>query len=184
MYIVYSEEHSDAVYELSGFLVSKCGIACDMDQYHTLDNIPHWGVWIQGRIETLAKHKGFVLLVCSHTMYQQLSELNVSQIKMKFGDIDSLALNNLIKGPATTHCVIPVCLEELNKKIVPISLRDRIVYHLSYSTLMQVAENNVETILDKPELESLRSLVFRLRGEKEVIKPSLGKCYHLCHYNV
>ena len=43
---------------------------------------------------------------------------------------------------------------------------------------------NVKSIMEIPELESLRSLVFRLRGEKEVIKPPLGKVLILYHYNL
>lgn len=178
-YIVYSKEHSDAVLEVSNFLRNCCGIPCEIDQYCKDKSIPNWESWNEHKITTLAKCNGYVLLLCSPTMYQQLSQPDVSVIQMKDGHINNLALNNLIKGQATTHCVIPVCLEELNKDIVPISLRDRTVYHLSFSTLMQVDLNtNVEAILEIPQLESLRSLVFKLSGEKEVIKPPLGKVFN------
>ena len=167
--------------ELSNFLRGRCGIPCEIDHYFKNDNIPDWGAWNERKITTLAESNGYVLLICSPIMYQQLSQPYVSQIEMEAGHINSSALNNLIKGPATTHCVIPVCLEELSKEIVPISLCHRTIYHLSFSTLIQVDPNtNVEAILSIPELESLRSLVFRLRGEKEVIKPSLGKVFYFC----
>ena len=163
---------------MSNFLRHCCRIPCEIDQYYKDKNILNWDLWNEHKITTLAEFNGYVLLLCSPTMYQQLSQPSVSVIQMNDGHINNLALNNLIKGQTTTHCVIPVCLEELNKDIVPISLRDRTVYHLSFSTLMRVDRNtNVEAILEIPQLESLKSLVFKLSGEKEVIKPPLGKVF-------
>ena len=165
--------------ELSNFLRDRCGIHCEIDQYHMNDNIVSWGVWNEERIKELAKCNGYVLLICSPTMYQQLSHPGVSRIEMRAGHIDSLALNNLIRDQATTHCVIPVCLEELNRKIVPVCLCERKIYSISYSTLMQVNSNaDVESILEISELESLKSLVYRLKGLKEFLEPPLGKVYY------
>ena len=167
-YIIYSKEHNDDVLELSHFLTKLCGVPCDIDQYHTLDNISQWGVWTENKIKELAKHSGFVLLICSPEMYQQLSEPGCSRIQMKAGHIDTLTLNNLIRDPVTTHCIIPVCLEELNKETVPCSLRGRTNYFLSFSKLMQVDPNaDIKSILAMSEFESLRSLVYKLRGEAD-----------------
>ena len=164
-YIIYSKEHSDAVLEVSNFLRSCCGIACEIDQYYGGQNITNWEVWNEHKIRALAMCHGYVLLLCSPTMYQQLSQPSVSVIQMKDGHINSAGLNKLIKAQATTHCIIPVCLEELNIEIVPISLRDRPVYHLSFSTLMRIdLYTNVEAIWKLPELQSLRCLVYRLKG--------------------
>ena len=165
--------------DLSDFLRDRCAISCDIDQYHTSDNIVSWGVWNENKIKTLVKCNGYVLLICSPTMYQQLSQPGVSQIQMAVGHIDTLALNNLIRDEETTRCIIPVCLEELNKAIVPICLRGRKIYCISYGTLKQVDPNTSgESILEISGLESLRSLVFRLSGVKEVIEPPLGKVYY------
>ena len=99
-----------------------------------------------------------------------------SRIQMKAGHIDNLTLNNLIRDPAITHRIIPVCLEKLSMEFVPCSLRERTIYTISLSMLFQVDPNtNVESILDIPELESLRSLVFRLRGESEISKLPLRR---------
>ena len=175
-YIIYSKEHSDHVFELSDFLRKRCGISCDIDQYHMQENIPQWEVWKENKIKELAKQNGFVLLICSPEMHQQLSEPGCSRIQMKVGHIDTPTLNNLIRDSDTTHCIIPVCLEELNKEIVPSSLRGRTIYFLSFSKLMKVDPNaDLNSILDIPEFESLRSLVYILRGEEEINRPPLGK---------
>ena len=178
-YIIYSKEHSDTVFELSDFLIKHCGVSCDIDQYHMHENIPQWGVWKENKIKEIAKRNGSVLLICSPVIYRQLSEPGVcSQIQMKAGHIDTLTLNNLIRDQATTKCIIPVCLEELNKEIVPSCLRERNIYSLSFSTLMQAdPKADLESILDMPKLESLRSLVYRLRGDPEISRPPLGKVH-------
>ena len=183
-YIIYSKEDSDAVLEVSDFL-NRCGVACDIDQYHMHKNILQWGVWNESKIKEVAKDNGFVLLVCSHKMYRQLSDPNTSQIEMKAGHIDTPTLNNLIRDPATTDCIIPVCVEEVNKEIVPISLRGRTIHSLSFSTLMKADPNtDFRSILDRPELESLRSLVHRLIGEPEISRPPIGKVYSYHKLNI
>ena len=78
----------------------------------------------------------------------------------------------------SASCIIPVCLEELNKEIVPSCLRERNIYSLPFSTLMQAdPKADLESILDMPKLEALRSLVYRLRGDPEVSRPPLGKVH-------
>ena len=174
-YIIYSEENGEAVHELSAFLMNKCGVVCDIDQYHAKENITQWDVWNEEKIRETSKCNGFVLLVCSPEMYQQLSNSAGSQIQMKVGHISTLTLNSLIRDDITTYCIIPVCLEKLNKEVVPASLRGRTIYHLSFSTLIRVdSRADIESILDKKEFESLRSLVYKLRGISEVYKPILG----------
>lgn len=177
--IIYSEEHSDVVLELSDFLRNHCGVDCDIDQYHTRENITQWAVWHEDKIKKHARCNGFVLLVCSSKMYQQLNNPSKSsQIQMKPGHIGTLALNSLISEEETTPCIIPVCDGSLEKSnmVVPSSLRGRTIYCLSFSTLKQVnPEDDVEHILNTPGLESLRSLVFRLKGESEIVKAPLGR---------
>ena len=139
------------------------------------ENIPQWGVWKENKIKELAKQNRFVLLICSPEMYRKLSEPGGSQIQMKAGHIDTLTLNNLIRDPVTTQCIIPVCLEELNKEIVPSSLRGRTIYFLSFSKLDPNVD--LESILNTLEFESLRSLVYKLRGAVEISRPPLSKVH-------
>ena len=178
-YIVYSEEHSDAALELSDFLRELCEIPCEIDQYHMSESIADWGIWNENNITECAKNNGFVLLICSSIMFKYLSDPdNNPCIKMKAGYINTLALNVLIRDATVTRCIIPVCFDKTSTETVPSSLRGRTIYSLSYSELMQADPgSNVNTILGKSEFESLRSLVFRLRGEAEVDKPPLGKSY-------
>lgn len=174
-HIIYSEEDSDDVHLLSDFL-NSCGVPCDIDQYHTQENILNWGVWNQQKIENNADLSvgGFVLLVCSHRMYEQLSQPNKSsRIQMKPGHIDSLTLNSLITGPSTTHCIIPVCLEGIEMKNIPKCLTERSRYSLSLSKLKQFDSNmDRNLILSAPGLESLQDLVYKLRGIPEAERPS------------
>ena len=140
------------------------------------ENIPQWAVWIEDKINKYTHDNGFILLICSSNMFQQLSETHSSCIQMKAGHIDNLTLNYLLRCRAITHHIIPVCLEKLNMDVVPCSLRERTIYTISLSTLFQVdLDTNAESILDKRELESLRSLVFRLRGESEISIPPLRR---------
>ena len=176
--IIYSEEHKDFVLELSDFLRNHCEVDCDIDQYYISEDIPQWGVWHEDKIKKHAECNGFVLLVCSPKMYEQLNNPSVSSlIQMKPGHIGTLALNSLISEEETTRCIIPVCDDSLEKSntVVPSSLRGRTIYCFSFATLKQIdPEEDVERILNMRGLESLRSLVFRLRGESEIWKAPLG----------
>ena len=158
--------------ELAGFLTS-CGIPCDMDQYHSNENILDWGLWNILRIKECAKDDTFVLLICSSTMCEQLSKPDKSiRIQMKSGHIDSLSLNSLIKGEETAHCIIPVCLENSQKENIPISLTARACYFLSISKLRQYKDPSY--ILSLPEFESLQCLVFRLRKQPAADRPPVA----------
>ena len=172
--------------DLSEFLLG-CGISCDMDQYHTEKNISDWVVWNVNNIRECAKRNGFVLLICSSVMYEQLNQPDISLIQMKAGFIDNLALNSLIRDASISHCVIPVCLEKLNMEIVPTSLQGKTIYALSFSKVNPDVDFN--STLNTPGLESLRSLVYKLRGEPEIYKPPLGEIItvfvrtYVCTYN-
>ena len=169
-HIIYSEEDSDYVYDLSE-LLRACGIPCDIDQYHSHENIVDWGIWHQERIIECAKGNGFVLLVCSAKMYEQLNKNESSQIQMKCGHIDSLSLNSLIKEEKTTYCIIPVCLKDLQKDNISKCLTGRSCYHLSLDKLDKLDPGvDPEMILRLPHFESLRSLVYRLKKQPEVEK--------------
>ena len=117
-----------------------------------------------------AKDGGFVLLICSFRMCEQLSKSDeCSRIQMKPGHIDSLSLNSLIKGEETVHCIIPVCLENLQMENIPKSLTERACYFLSISKLKQYEDPSY--ILSLPEFESLQRLVFRLKKQPDADRP-------------
>ena len=178
-HIIYSKEHDDDALNLSNFLREICGISCDIDQYHMSESIVDWGMWNESKIKECAKNNGFVLLICSSVMFKQLSHSDVSScIEMKAGYMNSLALNALITDATVTRCIIPVCFDKTSTEIVPSSLRGRTIYSLPYNELIQVdPSTNINAILNKSEFKSLRSLVFKLRGESEVNKPPLSKTY-------
>ena len=123
-----------------------------------------------------AKGGGFVLLICSSMMCEQLSKSDeCSRIQMKPGHIDSLSLNSLIKGEATAHCIIPVCLENLQMENVPKSLTERACYFLSICKLKQFDPNeDPNYILGLSEFESLQRLVFRLKKQPDADRPPVA----------
>lgn len=171
--IVYSKDDDphNLVRDLSDFL-NVCGVECDIDQYHANENILDWGSWTEELIKNHAARKGYVLLVCSPKLYQQLTNIasNLKKIEMKVGHISNLTLNTLIKDENITSYVIPVFLEQYRKEFIPTCLVGRICY---VANITKVPSDGpfIETALNTPELESLRSLVYRLRDEPEVIRP-------------
>ena len=157
--------------ELADFLHS-CGISCDIDQYHSHENILDWKLWHQQKITDCAKDGGFVLLICSATMCEQLSKHDQClRIQMKFGHIDSLSLNGLITEEPTAKCIIPVCLN-LQVENIPICLAGRSSYSISISKLKQYKDPNY--ILSLSEFESLRHLVSKLSKQPEAEKPPVA----------
>ena len=162
------------MYDLSE-LLRACGIPCDIDQYHSHENIPEWGNWNQEKIVECAEGGGFVLLVCSAKLHEELSKSDGSRVQMKFGHIDSLSLNGLIKEKPTTSCIIPVCLKDLQRENIPKCLTGRSCYHLSLDKLDKLdSDVDPEMILSLPHFESLRSLVYRLKKIPEVEKSSVA----------
>ena len=109
-------------------------------------------------------------LTCSPAMYQHFIQSHGLQIDRKAVFFDAL---NLITNPAIINCIIPVCLEELNRDIVPNSLHGKHIYSLSFSKVYPKADSKF--ILDTPRLEFLQSLVYKHRGKHEIDKPLIGK---------
>ena len=178
-YIIYSKEHSNAALKLSDFLRTRCGIICKIDQYYNNENIQQWGVWNENSIKAIVNSNGFVLLICSSIMFQQLSEEGSLSIQMDPGHINTLTLKTLIRDQSITDCIIPVCVEGLDQEIVPIGLRGRTIYNLSCSSTLKKVESDtdVEAILTMPWSVSLQRLVCTLKVEPEVITPPLGKAH-------
>jgi len=172
--IVYAKDDDphNYVLDLSDFL-NHCGVDCDIDQYHASENILNWEEWNKTVIKSRASRNGYVLLVCSPMLHQQLSSLtNSLQIKMKAGHISNLTLNTLIKDTNITHHIIPIFLEQSSKKFIPTCLAGKSCYSICITKLLELLSRGVaiNDALNVPELESLRNLVCLLRGEL-VVKP-------------
>ena len=172
---MYSKEDdpNNHVKDLSDFLRANCGVDCDIDQYHTNDNVLDWELWNEEQIRKCAHVKGYVLLVCSLRLYQQLCDArNSLRIEMRAGHLTNLTLNSLIKDSIITQHVIPVFLEQHKMECVPTCVAERTCYALNWSRVMNCDPNaEASVILNTPGLESLRSLVCRLRNEPESVKP-------------
>ena len=168
---MYSKEDKDEVLLLSDFLRSS-KIDCDIDQYHTHERILDWGQWIEKNIRRCAP-EGFVLLVCSPIMCQYLCDSEMSErVEMGVGHIDTLSLRSLFKEANINRKVIPIFLDKYCSQQIPSNLRERTSYSVSISKLMEVDPNaDTNTILKKPGLESLQSLVYVLLNIPEFDKP-------------
>ena len=172
--IVYSKDDDpfNHVRDLSDFL-NLCGVDCDIDQYHTNENILDWGSWTEELIKNQAARRGYVLLVCSPKLHQQLTNVasSLRTIEMKAGHISNLTLNTLIKDEKITNYIIPVALEQCRKELIPTCLAGRLCYSANITKVPNDFPS-IDAVLSTPELESLRSLVHRLRDEPEVVRPS------------
>jgi len=164
----------NSVKDLSDFL-TYCGVDCDIDQYHTHENVLDWGLWNEEEIRKCISREGFMLLVCSPRLHQQLCDArSSSRIEMRAGHLTNLTLNSLIKDSTITQRVIPVFLEQHRMEYVPTCVAERTCYALNWSRVMNCDPNaEANVILNTPGLESLRSLVCRLRNEPESVKPEV-----------
>ena len=176
--IVYSKDDDPSNYmrDLSDFL-NYCAVDCVIDQYHANENILDWGGWTEAVIKDRASRNGYVLLACSPKLYQQLSNTaNSLKIEMKAGHISNLTLNVLIKDENITNHIIPIFLKQYRRGLIPTCLAERSYYSINITKVIELSNHGAsfDTILNAPELESLRSLVYRLRGEVEVVRPPPG----------
>ena len=90
---------------------------------------------------------------------------------MRAGHISNLTLNTLIKDDIITYHIIPIFLEQYRKEYVPACLAGRSWYSVCITKVLELSAS-IDAVLNAPELESLQSLVYRLRGEQMVVKPS------------
>ena len=171
VYIVYTKEDSYKVLQLSKFL-RTIGISCDIDQYHSSEDITDWGHWNEDKIKQCCSSNGFILLICSEIMYHHLCVSETSTIEMHWGCISNLSLRTTITDKNLTQRVIPVFLEECRKEYLHSCLIARSSYSISISQWMDTSDVNL--ILNTPGLEQLRSLTYRLFGQPEIEKPTLS----------
>ena len=188
MSIVYSkhDDPNNNVLQLAQ-LLNWLGYNCDIDQYHSSDRHVSscWEPWIENIIRKTAEQNGSILFVCSPTLHQAYCSMNSSRIEMKFGHINNQALCSLIVDEAVSSHVIPIFLEQYDKNCIPSCLLRTHAYVINISKASEVfelpmakpdEEIDINSLLkNTPELKSFWSLLYRLSGTQEVIKPCRSK---------
>ena len=126
-------------------------------------------------IKSCASRNGYILIVCSLTLYQKLSNpASISKIEMKAGHISNLTLNALIKDKTISYRIIPIFLEQYRKEYIATCLAGRSSFSVHITKLLELLRQggNIDVMLNTPGLELLQSLVYRLKGE-QVVKPPI-----------
>ena len=166
-------------------MLNEFGYDCEVDQYHGSDpSICNWEYWHEEMIRKVSRENGSVLYMCSPTLHNACSSDKSLQIQMKCGHINNQSLHGLIVDPSISYCVIPVFLEQYDRKYIPSCLLRTSAYELNFSgtvlkvftpdVMISVRKRDIDTLntlLNTPGLQSFRSLLYRLKGEKEAIKP-------------
>ncbi|XP_065913657.1 uncharacterized protein [Dysidea avara] len=174
LFIMYTKEpddpQGDKVLSLSDQLISY-GIDCTIDHYYANDNIPDWSFWVTKHIEyCVASVHGYVLLVCSEEMFSILEEtsgiVNI-RIPMVYAHIDRLTLKNILGR--NTPKFLPILIDDDKKTCVPPCLQGKSIFRFPYKRLINVI--NSQSVLDRPEFSSLRSLVATISGQRENPQP-------------
>ena len=147
---------------------------CDIDQYHTNDKISNWDTWWEQKVRQIVEQNGFILLVCSHTVRQCLS--NGERIRMKEGSISCQLLSSLIENRQTTAHLIPVFLDQYNADWMPMSLMQRRFYPLMLHSLTEFDLENItsDDFVSIPQFECVMSLWCKLTGQPEVERPPVA----------
>ena len=177
-FIVYAKEENDPsgdqVLCLSNLLI-RCGIDCDIDLYHTNDNILDWSSWVENNLKHyIASQCSFIIMVCSPTMFSTLEERNDSaRIEMAAAYIDRLTLRHYLQQNAQKF--LPLCIDDPSANCIPSNLSGKTCYHFPYSKLLsEIPESTAHKVLDHPDFTSLRSLVATLTGQREIPTPIPG----------
>ena len=177
-FILYSKEendpHGEQVLCLAN-LLCKSGINCDIDLYHTNDNVTDWAFWVKKSWEYhIASQYSYVILVCSPIMISTLEQRNDNaRLQMVAGYIDSFTLKHFLQEDA--HKVLPLFINDPSEEYVPPSLSGKTRYYFPYDKLNKMPENvSAQQVLDHPDFASLRSLVAMLTGQQEIPPPHYG----------
>ena len=150
-------------------LLCRCGIDCEVDLYHTDDNVDNWASWVGEHLkQCIDASYGYIILVCSQTMMSTLNNTNTNdRIEMFSAYIDRLSLlQYLEKGAPKT---LPLFLTNSPHNFVPANLSGKTIYHFPYDKLPeeineveQINDLVLQKILDHPDFGSLRNLVATL----------------------
>ena len=178
-FIMYAKEENDPdgdqVLCLSN-LLSSCGISCDIDLYHTNDNILDWSSWVADNLKLhIASQCSFIILVCSPTMFSVLVERNGNaRVEMAEAFIDRLTLKYYLQQDAQ-KC-LPLCIDDTSANCIPPNLSLKTCYHFPFNKLLSEIPKGTTAheVLDHPDFASLRSLIATLTGQQETPVPTIG----------
>ena len=176
---MYAKEENDPdgdqVLCLSNLLI-RCGISCDIDLYHTSDNILDWSSWVENNLKLhIASQFSFIILVCSPTMFSALVERNDNaRVEMAAAYIDRLTLKQYLQQGVQRF--LPLCINDTSANCIPPNLSGKTLYYFPYNKLLsEIPEGTTAPeVLDHPDFASLRSLVATLTGQQETAIPSIG----------
>ena len=169
-FILYSKKEAseDQILCLADFLVC-CGIDCEVDLYHTDENVTNWGSWVKENLrQCIAASHGYIILVCSATMMHELDDSSENtRIEMFSAFIDRLSLlHYLEKGAPKT---LPLFMTAPSADFVPANLSGKTIYHFPYDKLpeesneeKEMDKSEIQKILNHPDFHSLRNLVATL----------------------
>ena len=174
-FIVYAKEENDPYGEqvwYLGSLLNNSGILCEVDVYHTKENIPDWGFWAKQYLQYhVFSHNSCVILVCSATMIAKLEEKNDNAyVEMVAAYINSQTLRQYLEKCA--HKFLPLCINDPSAGNVPPILASEKCYHFPYDKLLKMPQDySVPQILNYHDFASLRSLVGMLLTVQQEIPP-------------
>lgn len=130
---------------------------------------------------------GYIIILCGENLHKSLQEVNNERIQMHNAHIGVQTLNNLIDDRETNTYFVPVFIGKELVNCIPTALKDRSHYTVRYDAVMEDYDD-VSTVLDKEENESLRSLVAKLTEQQEHYMPSVcnstynsSKLYSILH---
>ena len=172
---MYQNEENlcDQVDNFVEFLRCHCAVDCDVASYHLDKDITNWDKHIEQCITTRAE---YILLVCTKKLDEKLNGQCHSRVEMTRSSgphILSTTLNSLL----VTLKTLPIVLDEHSKEYVPTSYKATTIYTISFGSLPTAAtitKQDAKKILDMPEHKGLRSLVAKLLGQQEVVKPPVA----------
>ena len=162
----------DQVHDFVDFLRFHCSVDCDVVSYYLNKNIINW----DKHIEQCIAGAEYILLVCTKELDERLNGQCHNRVEMTRSSgphILSTTLNSLL----VTSKTLPIILEEHSKKYVPTSYKSTTIYTISFGSLPIAAnttKQEAKKILDMPEHKDLRSLVAKLLGQPEVVKPPVA----------
>ena len=162
----------DEVHNFVDFLRFHCSVDCDVASYHLNKDITNW----DRHIEECITHAEYILLVCTKQLDERLTGQHHNRVEMTRSSgphILSTTLNSLL----VTSKTLPIILDENSKMYIPTSYKATTIYTIFLGSLPIAAnttEQDTKRILDMPEYQDLRSLVTKLLGRKEVVKPPVA----------
>ena len=172
-FIVYQNKGNlcDQVYNFACFLRARCGVDCDVASYHLDKNVTDWNNYIVERINNAE----YILLVCTKELQEQLADhrhhKKVEMTKSSGPFILSTAFNSLLEGKPKT---LPIILEEGSRKYIPTLLQSTTIYTIPFDSFTSIDQQAAEGMLEDPNYKDLKSLVFKLCGQPEKVKPPVA----------